>query len=84
MAFAFDENGAALLKGVPFTQDVHAPFRHLDSAFETGGVHSRGDIDGIAPNVIIQLGGPDHTGCYITEIETNPEKWGFQLGIMIL
>merc|ERR1719507_340702 len=55
----FHEDLAPLLDLVPLTEDRGGSLIHLDSSVNPSGVHPGGDIDGVSPDVVVELGGPN-------------------------
>ena len=53
-----------------YTQTKPSP--HLDVVRQARGVHPAGHIDGVAPNVVLGLAGPDHPGHHRTDVH----PWG--------
>ena len=53
---------------------MHTPFRNLNPSLNTCGFHPGGNIDGIAPNVVIQLCRTNDSGSDITKVESDPEN----------
>ena len=54
---------------------MHTPFRNLNPSLNTCGFHPGGNIDGIAPNVVIQFRGTNDSGSDITKVESDPVNW---------
>ena len=48
-------------------------FKYLDPSLDPGALHSRRDVDGVTPDVVVQLGGPDDPGSDVTKVEPDPE-----------
>lgn len=42
---------------------------HLNVVQQAGGVHARGDVDRVAPDVVLRLAGADHTGNHRTNVD---------------
>ena len=61
-ALALDVDHAALLEQEPVPQAVIDVVGHLNSAFDVGGLHAGRDVHGVAPDVVEELAGTDHSG----------------------
>ena len=66
--FAFDVDGASFLKSEQFIENGYTGFGGLDAAVNSGGIHATGDVDSIAPNIIIKFRSADDTSSYVTTV----------------
>ena len=69
-----DENLSPLLEVVPLIHHVHGPLVDLYPAVHAASVHPARNVDGIAPDVVVELGGPDDPTCDVTIVEADSEN----------
>src|SRR5215216_1087140 len=53
----------------------------LDAAGDPVGLHAAGSVDGVAPQVIAELAGPDHPGLHRAGIDANPDLQRLAAGV---
>ncbi|CAD0193792.1 unnamed protein product [Chrysodeixis includens] len=54
-------------------QDVIHLLRHLNVVQQPGRVHARGDVDRVAPDVVLRLAGADHAGHHWPNVDANSD-----------
>ncbi len=84
-ALALDLHIAAFLEHERVADPVIDVLRHLNSAGDVGGLHTRGDVDGVAPDVVEEFAGSDHPGHHRPGGQADPQRHGpptriFQVG----
>ena len=45
----------------------------LDPALDSGALHPAGDVDSVAPDVVVQLRRPDDARRHVAEVEADPQ-----------
>lgn len=73
-ALALDLHVAAFLEHEGVVDPVIDVLRHLNSAGDIGCLHPRRDIDRVAPHVVEELAGPDHSGHHGPGGQSDPQR----------
>ena len=47
---------------------------HLHPSLDPRALHPAGNVDGVAPNVIVELGRPDDAGGHVAKVEADAEN----------
>ncbi|KFV67418.1 hypothetical protein N307_13276, partial [Dryobates pubescens] len=67
-------DSASIVKVIPhLAQDAVALLTHLYATLDAGGVHPAGDVHGVPPDVVQQLGGADDPGGEGAVVEADPK-----------
>ena len=69
-----DEDLPPLLEVVPLRHHLPRPLVDLHAAVHAAAVHSARDVDGVAPDVVVELGGADHAARDVAVVEADAEN----------
>lgn len=74
----FDEDRPPPLEVVPLAEDRDAIDGHLYLVGDAGRVHAAGDVDSVAPDVVVQFVRADNAGRHVAEIVADPGDPGIK------